>query len=709
MPKRILSLLLCIILLLSASIVYAQPGPQEAKPDVYSQTTVGGEDRDWCYLNEVFSVNIYIKGAQDLMSITLPLLYDKSKAALLDKDGMEVGADTDKNNVITVNPELEILNNGIYPEFDTLNAFARLMLISVSDSGAVFDKEETLLCTLQFKAKGTGFFNYKIATDQDIRYDVTTPMGIIYYGTDGGESPIAYKLEYTFPSFEIKKDKSPPPVAVHILIDNTVAVAGLTPGADVTLYDDDGNVIGSGVANKDGLFAMINVDTTNGVNASQTEPYKDESDQTAGIAGDYTQILASVESHVVITVAYGTKKESLILPAKVKGKVGVEIPGYTGVFVFPDIIEMDRDGSWECAAYNGDNAGTYDFYVSPVAPQNAPNKYNLKAKQQVVVQPKQTVTGGGGGGGGSTRTAPLHIKCIHKETGEVLYTQTVEKVEVGTDQTVNAPDLQDYVLSEGEVKTKKIKIANSTTANLVEFMYVPKLIKPTPSPTPEGLLNDVDHYRYLLGYEDGTIRPERQITRQEVAAVFYRLFTKESRQKYRTRSHPFPDLSEDRWSVEEISTMYNAKIVNGYPDGNFYPDNAITRAEFATIAMRFDILDENATHGFIDISGHWAEKYIASAYQMGWVDGYEDGSFKPDQPITRTEAAKLINRVLKRRIDQVGIKQELVIRWPDLPIEHWGYYELMEATISHDYVRRYEGRVMEDWTGAGIDIDFKNE
>ena len=317
------------------------------------------------------------------------------------------------------------------------------------------------------------------------------------------------------------------------------------------------------------------------------------------------------------------------------------------------------------------------------------------------------ITGGGGGGssGGSSgystpATAPLHVKCIHKDTGDVLYTQTIEKITVGTEQTVNAPNLEGYKLV--DETPKKIKIVNSATKNEVIFEYdgAPR----------RNLLNDIDHYRYLIGYrEDGTIRPEREISREEVATIFYRLLNEDIRNEYRTKIHNFPDVNIDRWSIGEISTMENLKIVQGYEDGFFYPVKPITRAEFATVTMRFDILIEDATHGFTDITGHWAEKYIASAYQVGWVDGYEDGSFKPDKPITRTEAAKLINRVLKRRVDQVGLLQEIVIKWPDLEVEHWGYYELMEATISHDYVRRYEERVMENWTGKGTDMYFSTD
>ena len=312
-------------------------------------------------------------------------------------------------------------------------------------------------------------------------------------------------------------------------------------------------------------------------------------------------------------------------------------------------------------------------------------------------------SGGSSSGGGSyttPATAPLHIKCIHEETGELLYTQTIANITVGTEQVVNAPNLQGYTLA--DETPKKIKIINSPTQNIVEFKYngAPR----------KNLLNDVDHYRYIIGYrEDGTVRPEREISREEVATIFYRLLNEDVRAEYRTKIHNFPDVNIDRWSIGEIGTMAKMGIVLGYEDGFFYPAKPITRAEFATVAMRFDILIEGATHGFTDIAGHWAEKYIASAYQVGWVDGYEDGSFRPNQPITRTEAAKLINRVLKRRVDQIGLLSEIVIKWPDLEVAHWGYYELMEATISHDYERRYEDRVMENWTGKGTDMYFSTD
>ena len=718
MYRKSLSLLLCLTMLLSIGVIHAEPAP--VVKEVYSNNAVGGTLAAECYLNEVFTMNIYIKNAPDLMSITLPILYDNTKAALLDRHGKEVTTDTDRNNVLIVNPDLMSFANENYPAFNITQGFNRLMFVSVADTGAVLDSDGTLICTLTFRAKATGIFKCSIGVRDSLNpialHDPTSPQGIIYYGTEGGDTPIPHKLDYTFPDFEIKRAKSDPPDVVFILIDNTVAVGGLVPDAEVALYDDDGTQIGSGVANEDGLFAMVNVNTSNGVNATQKEPHKEESDQTAGAQGTHTRVLASVEPNDAITVAYSTAQSSISMPQKVKGKIGVEIEGYTGIFVFPGVVEMELDGAWNCPTYSGTNATTHDFYVSPKMPDDVTNKYDLKAKQQVIVRQQQNTGGnsnpGSGSIGGTTQTAPLLINCIHKDTKEVLYTQKIEKITVGTAQTVNAPDLEGYVLVETEPRTKNITIANSTTANVVEFLYIDAEKKPGDDKIRDDespLLNYEDHYRYILGYEDGTIRPQREISREEVAAIFFRLLNEETRQEHRTKIHPFPDVEVTRWSLGEIGTMSNLKIILGYDDGFFYPAKSITRAEFAAVTMRFDTVIENATHGFTDITGHWAEDAIASAYQIGWVDGYEDGSFRPDQPITRTEAAKLINRVLKRRVDQVGIMDELIIDWPDLPVNHWGYYELMEATISHDYERRYADRIMENWTGKGTDMNFSTD
>lgn len=219
---------------------------------------------------------------------------------------------------------------------------------------------------------------------------------------------------------------------------------------------------------------------------------------------------------------------------------------------------------------------------------------------------------------------------------------------------------------------------------------------PTPTPDPEEPeLERGDHYAYIFGYEDDTIRPDNDITRAEVATIFYRLLTDASRDEYRTTDNDFTDVSADAWYNETVSTLANAGVLAGYEDGSFRPNAPITRAEYAAIATRFDDLAAG-TSSFNDISGHWAEAAINAAYSAGWVGGYEDGTFRPDQNITRAEAMALINRVLERAVDSDGMLDDMQ-GWVDCHPDAWYYADVQEATNSHDYERE-EGEKYETWT-----------
>ena len=211
-----------------------------------------------------------------------------------------------------------------------------------------------------------------------------------------------------------------------------------------------------------------------------------------------------------------------------------------------------------------------------------------------------------------------------------------------------------------------------------------------------------DHYAYIVGYEDETVRPQNNITRAEVATIFFRLLTQDSREEYFTTENSFSDVSADDWYSNTVSTLVNAGIIVGYEDGTFRPNAPITRAELAAIASRFDDLS-GGTSDFSDISGHWAEDAINSAYDKGWVGGYPDGTFRPDQYITRAEVMSLVNRVLDREVDEDGMLDDMVT-WIDNVPGAWYYEAVQEATNSHDYDRE-EGEV-EDWTNINEAPDW---
>ena len=216
---------------------------------------------------------------------------------------------------------------------------------------------------------------------------------------------------------------------------------------------------------------------------------------------------------------------------------------------------------------------------------------------------------------------------------------------------------------------------------------------PTPS-TPDMLTDK--HIAYVSGYPDGTVQPDAQITRAEVAMIFYRLLTDEA-QQYETADAKFSDVAAGSWYTAAIATLTNAGILSGYSDGTFRPDAQITRAEFATIAARFDSADIADNAPLSDLGGHWARKYIDRAYARGWVHGYSDGTFRPDVSITRAEAMTLINNVLGRSQITVAGLIDGMVQWPDnMDTGKWYYLAVQEATNGHDYVFAADGT--ESWT-----------
>ena len=212
-------------------------------------------------------------------------------------------------------------------------------------------------------------------------------------------------------------------------------------------------------------------------------------------------------------------------------------------------------------------------------------------------------------------------------------------------------------------------------------------------------LNTQDHDAYLLGYEDGTVRPEGSITRAEVATIFFRLLTDESRDKFWSQTNDYTDVPADAWYNSAVSTLSNAGILDGYEDGTFRPDGNITRAEFATITARFLEASYDGGNRFPDIDGHWAAEYINEAANAGIVDGYEDGTFRPQQNITRAEAVTMVNRTVDRHPDADHLLDNMVT-WPDNPESAWYYAQIQEATNAHAYTMHtdQEDAPYEVWT-----------
>ncbi len=212
-----------------------------------------------------------------------------------------------------------------------------------------------------------------------------------------------------------------------------------------------------------------------------------------------------------------------------------------------------------------------------------------------------------------------------------------------------------------------------------------------------GDLNADDHFAYIVGYPDQTVRPSNNISREEVVTIFYRLLTDEKRDSIYSETNNYSDTDANSWSNNAVSTLSNGEYVEGYEDGTFAPEAAITRAEFVTIASRF--FNETATTvaSYDDVEGHWAADYIAIAEKNMWILGDGNGNFRPDAPITRAEVMAIVNRILNRSVDAEGLVDGY-INWIDNPESAWYYYEVIEATTSHNFTRNEGTADPETWT-----------
>lgn len=211
-------------------------------------------------------------------------------------------------------------------------------------------------------------------------------------------------------------------------------------------------------------------------------------------------------------------------------------------------------------------------------------------------------------------------------------------------------------------------------------------------------LNTKDHYSYLIGYSDGTVRPNGRITRAEVATIFFRLLTDDARQRNWSSENNFSDVSADKWYNNAVSTLCHMGVLGGYSDGTFRPNAPITRAEFAKIAVSFAQTNGSAVYSyFTDVkTTDWFAPYVTTAKDSGLIEGYSDGSFKPENRITRAEACAIVNRVLGRKPSKNHMKISDRIDWPDCTTADWFYEAIMEATNSHTYQM---GKRVETWNG----------
>lgn len=320
----------------------------------------------------------------------------------------------------------------------------------------------------------------------------------------------------------------------------------------------------------------------------------------------------------------------------------------------------------------------------------------------------------------------ISLKAAHAQMFTVTYTAGVDHEEVFKDQVYKVAKGSATPGFDGDTPTRSgytfmgwsPTVAETVTADVTYIAQWKRNGGHHPSkpdntveiPDEDALgLNTDDHFAYIIGYPDGTVQPNGQITRAEATTIFFRLLTEESRSANLTKTNGYTDVASDAWYNTAVSTMTKAGIVDGYPDGTFRPDAPITRAEMAKIISLFAKLDKSESR-FSDIAGHWAEAYIKLAAGNGWIAGYPDGTFGPQRNITRAETATMINRVLDRVPSEEShlLSRGVMQIWPDANPGDWFYLAMQEATNSHDYERNAKWAAAdEQWTALRETRDWK--
>lgn len=294
-------------------------------------------------------------------------------------------------------------------------------------------------------------------------------------------------------------------------------------------------------------------------------------------------------------------------------------------------------------------------------------------------------TGGGSSSGHSTRYT-LH----YESNGGTPYKD--ERCSSGTKVTLDkTPTRESYTFTGWYADKALTQKITSVTMNSDKTVYAGWEATGVPDK-----LNGDDHFAYVVGYSDSTVRPNANISRAEVATIFFRLLKSDIRDGNLTADNVFSDVSDGQWHNKAVSTMAKLGIVKGRRADRFAPDASITRAEFAAICARFSTKPVENSSSFSDISGHWAENEIERAAAFGWISGYPDGTFRPDARITRAEAMTMINRVLCRMPQSESDLLDSMVTWPDNKPSDWHYLAVQEATNSHNFDR--QGEVGESWT-----------
>ena len=371
------------------------------------------------------------------------------------------------------------------------------------------------------------------------------------------------------------------------------------------------------------------------------------------------------------------------------------VKGYTVKISDPRYTEKDFTFTGKAEA-SGVNAGTYEMGLKAEQFKNTNARFTnvkfvIKADGVLTITPKDlTITAGS-----KTEYGPTPVTCDEWTVSGLAAGDKVESVKITGIQSV--PGSSPNVPSDAVIKNAK---GEDVTKN-----YAIKYVNGTL--TMLEVLNKEDHFNYIIGTPEGLSLPTANVTRAEVATIFFRLMTDDARAKFDSLDNNFSDVAKGKWYNRAISTLAKAGIIKGDPAGTYRPGDPITRAEMAAIIARFGDFKEGGKT-FNDISGHWAQKYIELAASNGWINGNPDGTFKPNNNITRAETVAMINRVLDRQTKDVSdlLPVSQMTNWSDnMDTAKWYYRDMQEATNNHK-AERVGNSIYEKWTEKLPDIDW---
>ena len=305
--------------------------------------------------------------------------------------------------------------------------------------------------------------------------------------------------------------------------------------------------------------------------------------------------------------------------------------------------------------------------------------------------------GGGGGGGGGTPEEKVRL-TLTKTEGSFVDKDPSGSYALGS--KIQLPELRrdgyDFLgWSDGDSTyppSSRYTLERDVTLTAVWKADVP------------GAFNGRDHIAFIMGFEDGTLRPNNSITRAQCVTMLYRLLDADVRDRVFTKYNSFSDVDESAWFNKAASSMARGGYVNGYTDGTFGGQRSITRAEFVAILVRMAGDGMKGSASFADVpDSYWAHDYIAAAAEAGWINGYNDGTFRPTRPISRVEVCVILNRVMNRGVDANSRLISNLNRFSDLSTSAWYYWDMIEATNTHSYIGT---RPSEQWTGSVVDHPY---